>query len=56
MQKLADIVKSKGFETKVVGGEGQELYSDSLSAKSGEADTYIKMYKHNIDLMVDNLK
>lgn len=56
MQKLADIVKSKGFETKVVGGEGQELYSDSLSAKSGEANTYIKMYKHNIDLMVDNLK
>ena len=56
MQKLADIVKSKGFEIKVVGGEGQELYSDSLSAKSGEADTYIKMYKHNIDLMVDNLK
>lgn len=56
MQKLADIVKSKGFETKVVGGDGQELYSDSLSSKDGEADTYIKMYKHNIDLIVDNLK
>lgn len=56
MQKLADIVKSKGFETKVVVGEGQELYSDSLSSKDGEADSYIKMYKHNIDLIVDNLK
>lgn len=56
MQKLADIVKSKGFETKVVGGDGQELYSDSLSSKGGEANTYIKMYKHNIDLIVDNLK
>lgn len=56
MQKLADIVKSKGFETKVVGGDGQELYSDSLSSKGGEADSYIKMYKHNIDLIVDNLK
>jgi len=56
MQKLADIVKSKGFETKVVLGEGQELYSDSLSSKDGEADSYIKMYKHNIDLIVDNLK
>ena len=55
-QKLADIVKSKGFETKVVLGEGQELYSDSLSSKDGEADSYIKMYKHNIDLIVDNLK
>lgn len=56
MQKLADIVKSKGFETKVVVGDGQELYSDSLSSKDGEADSYIKMYKHNIDLIVDNLK
>lgn len=56
MQKLVDIVKSKGFETKVVLGEGQELYSDSLSNKGGEADSYIKMYKHNIDLIVDNLK
>ena len=56
MQKLADIVKSKGFETKVVLGEGQELYSDSLSSKDGDADSYIKMYKHNIDLIVDNLK
>lgn len=56
MQKLADIVKSKGFETKVVAGDGQELYSDSLSSKDGEADSYIKMYKHNIDLIVDNLK
>lgn len=56
MQKLADIVKSKGFETKVVLGDGQELYSDSLSSKDGEADSYIKMYKHNIDLIVDNLK
>ena len=56
MQKLADIVKSKGFETKVVVGDGQELYSDSLSSKHGEADSYIKMYKHNIDLIVDNLK
>ena len=56
MQKLADIVKSKGFETKVVLGDGQELYSDSLSNKGGEADSYIKMYKHNIDLIVDNLK
>ena len=56
MQKLADIVKSKGFETKVVLGDGQELYSDSLSSKDGDADSYIKMYKHNIDLIVDNLK
>lgn len=56
MQKLKDLVESKGFETKVVTGEANELYSDSLSVKGGEADTYIKMYKHNIDLIVDNLR
>lgn len=56
MQKLKDLVESKGFETKVVTGEANELYSDSLSVKGGEAYTYIKMYKHNIDLIVDNLR
>ncbi|MCW6678406.1 zinc ABC transporter substrate-binding protein [Anaerococcus sp. NML200574] len=56
MEKLRDVVKSKGFETEVVSGEGQELYSDSLSKEGGEADTFIKMYKHNVDLIVGKLK
>ena len=56
MEKLADIVKSKGFETKVVGGDGEELFSDSLAEKGKDGDNYIDMYKHNIDLIVDNLK
>lgn len=56
MEKLADIVKSKGFETKVVGGDGEELFSDSLAGKGQDGDNYIDMYKHNIDLIVDNLK
>lgn len=55
MKKLQEVVKSKGFEVKVVSGEGKELYSDSL-APEGKANTFTEMYKHNIDLIVDNLK
>ncbi len=56
MKKLQDIVSSKGFETKVVSGDGAELFSDSLSEKGEDADSFLKMYKHNIDLIVENLK
>lgn len=56
MEKLKDIVKSKGFETKVIHGDGQELYSDSLDEKGKAGDNFIDMYKHNIDLIVENLK
>ena len=56
MEKLRDIVRSKGFETEVVAGEGNELYSDSLSEEGGEADSFIKMYKHNVDLISEKLK
>lgn len=56
MNKLQEAVKRKGFEVKVVSGEGNELFSDSL-AQSGEfGDNYIDMYKHNVKLIVDNLK
>lgn len=56
MEKLREIVRSKGFETEVVAGEGNELYSDSLSEEGGEADSFIKMYKHNVDLISEKLK
>lgn len=56
MEKLADIVKSKGFETKIVQGDGKELFSDSLAEKGQNGDNFIDMYKHNVDLIVDNLK
>lgn len=55
MKKLQEICKAKGFEVKVVSGEGQELYSDSLADK-GEGHTYIDMYRQNVDLIVNNLK
>ena len=56
MQKLKEAVEDKGAELTVVSGEGKELFSDSLAPVGQDGDTYIDMYKHNIDLIVDNLK
>lgn len=56
MEKLKEAVKAKGFDVKVVSGEGQELFSDSLASEGQVGDNYIDMYKHNIDLIVENLK
>ncbi len=56
MEKLREEVKSRGFDVKVVRGEGHELYSDSLAPKGHEGDNFIDMYKHNVDLMNENLK
>ncbi len=56
MKKLQEIVKSKGFETKVVSGEGKELFSDSLAPKGKIGSTFIDMYQHNINLIYNNLK
>ena len=56
MEKLKEAVKAKGFDVKVVSGEGKELFSDSLAPAGQAGDTYIDMYKHNVDLIVENLK
>lgn len=56
MEKLKEAVKAKGFDVKVVSGEGQELFSDSLASEGQVGDNYIDMYKHNVDLIVENLK
>ncbi|WP_311481718.1 metal ABC transporter solute-binding protein, Zn/Mn family [uncultured Anaerococcus sp.] len=56
MEKLREAVKAKGFDVKVVSGEGKELFSDSLAPEGQDGDTYIDMYKHNVDLIVENLK
>lgn len=52
IEAVQSALKAKNFEVKL----GEELYSDSLSDKEHGADTYIKMYKHNIDAMVSGLK
>ncbi len=56
MEKLKEAVKAKGYDVKVVSGEGQELFSDSLASEGQVGDNYIDMYKHNVDLIVENLK
>lgn len=56
MEKLKESCKAKGFDVKVVSGEGQELFSDSLAPQGHLGDTYIDMVKFNVDLIVSNLK
>ena len=56
MEKLKESCKAKGFNVAVVGGEGKELFSDSLAPKGQVGDTYIDMYRFNVDLIVSNLK
>lgn len=56
MDKLKESAAAKGFDVKVVSGEGQELFSDSLAPEGEFGDNFIDMYKHNVDLIVDNLK
>ncbi len=56
MKKLQESCAAKGWEVKVVEGEGRELFSDSLAPKGQSGDTFISMYKHNVDLIYENLK
>ena len=56
MEKLKESCKAKGFDVMVVSGEGKELFSDSLAPKGEAGDSYIEMVKHNVDLIVSNLK
>lgn len=56
MKKLQEAVKAKGGEVAVVTGEGKELFSDSLAPEGEAGSTFIDMYKHNVQLMVDHLK
>ncbi|MCW6661777.1 zinc ABC transporter substrate-binding protein [Aerococcaceae bacterium NML201209] len=55
MTKLQEAAKSLGFDVKVVHGEDQELFSDSLAPEGESGDTFIDMYKHNINLIITNL-
>lgn len=56
MQRIQEAVSAAGGEVTVVSGEGQELFSDSLASEGQEGDTYIDMFKHNVNLIVSNLK
>lgn len=56
MEKLKEACKAKGFDVKVVKGEGNELFSDSLAPEGQDGETYLDMYRHNIKLITENLK
>ncbi len=56
MEKLREEVENRGGNVKVVKGEGQELFSDSLAPMGEFGDNFIDMYKHNVDLIYENLK
>ncbi len=56
MEKLKEGAAAQGFEVKVVQGEGNELFSDSLAPEGSKGDNFIDMFTHNVNLIVDNLK
>lgn len=56
MEKLREACKAKGFDVKVVRGEGNELFSDSLAPEGEFGDNFIDMYRHNVQLISENLK
>ncbi len=56
MEKLRESCLAKGFDVKIVRGQDQELFSDSLAPKGQKGDTYITMYRFDVDLIVSNLK
>ena len=52
IESLQEAVQQRGWEVEI----GGELYSDALGDASQDAETYLKMYKQNIDTIVDALK
>lgn len=56
MEKLKEACTAQGFDVEVVSGEGRELFSDSLAPEGSDGDTFLTMFKHNVDLIVENLK
>lgn len=56
MARLQEIVASAGGQVEVIAGDGKELLSDSLAPKGDIGDTYLSMYRHNINTIADHLK
>lgn len=52
IQALIEAVRSQGHTVEL----GGELYSDALGSPEDDTDTYIDMYRANIDTIVDGLK
>lgn len=56
MEKLQESVKAAGGQVQVVSGHDKELFSDSLAPQGQAGDTYIDMYRHNVQLILEHLK
>lgn len=52
IESLQQAVQQRGWAVEI----GGELYSDALGDELNDAETYLKMYKQNIDTIVDALK
>jgi len=52
IQALQEAVEARGMSVSI----GGELFSDSTGARDSEAGTYIGVYRHNIDTIVNALK
>ena len=52
MNAVIEGAKEKGHTIQI----GGELYSDAMGAEGTEDGTYIGMYKHNVNTIVDSLK
>jgi len=52
LMTLQEAVRAKGKEV-VIGGT---LYSDALGSKGTAEETYVGMYKHNVNIIVNSLK
>ena len=52
IQALQEAVRAKGFDVQI----GGELYSDSAGDAGSYEGTYIGMYYHNVDTIIDALK
>lgn len=52
LQAVIEGAKEKGADVTI----GGELFSDAMGAEGTEEGTYIGMYKHNVDTIVDALK
>ena len=56
MSRLQEIVASEGGEVEIISGDSRELLSDSLAIEGNPGDTYLTMYRHNINIIADHLK
>lgn len=52
IRSVLEAVEAKGKSVNI----GGHLYSDSLGDEESDADTYIKMYRHNIETIVEALR